>query len=171
MALIAIALSGCAATPAHLPLDKPPVERTASDAETLLQYPAYLRRLTPTELAREFEALNFGSVRNLSELQRAQLAMIYALPGLYLHDDTKAMQLLDLLVREAQSPAVRGFALLVAGLVAERRRLDDMNQTLAAKLKAEQRANDQLEQKLEALKSIEKSLSDRDARPAERKSR
>lgn len=141
---------------------KPDLSPSANDAEALIQYATYLRRLNTADLIRELEAMKLTLAKNKSDLNRAQLAMAYALPGLASRDDSRALTMLDSLAKEATSPTVRNFVLMLLSLVADNRRLDDSVQTLSAKLKDEQKQSAELQQKLEALKSIEKSLSDRD---------
>ena len=140
--------------------DLPPV--AVADGETLIQYAAYLRRLSPVDLTREHETVKQLVAKNKSDMSRAQLALVYTLPGLPLRDDAKALAILDSLGKEATSPAVRNFALLLLSLVADNRRLEESVQTLTSKVKDEQKQSAELQQKLDALKSIEKSLSDRD---------
>lgn len=141
---------------------RPEFPVAVNDAETLVQYGAHLRRLSANELNREHEALKQSAAKSKSDLNRAQLAMIYALPGLPLRDDAKAVIMLESLGKDAQSSGIRNFALLLLSMVSDNRRLDEGAQALAAKLKDEQTKSAELQQKLEALKSIEKSLSERD---------
>jgi hypothetical protein len=153
-----------ATSPATSPSEFAKVEfpSPTNDAETLVQYAAYLRRLNATDLNREHETLKQNVAKSKTDLSRAQLGMIYALPGLALRDDTKALSILEALGKEASSSVVRNFALLLLGFVADNKRLDEGTQALNTKLKDEQKQSAELQQKLEALKSIEKSLSERD---------
>lgn len=140
----------------------PNVDQGVNDAEALVQYAAYLRRLSAADLNREHESMKQHVARAKTDLNRAQLALIYILPGLSLHDDAKALTILDPLVKEATSPAVRNFAMLMSSMVGDNKRLDENVQNLNSKLKEEQKQSAELQQKLDALKSIEKSLSERD---------
>ena len=133
-----------------------------SDVEQLVQYSAFLRHLDGQALAREHTLMRQKAKRAKTSLNRAKLALIYALPGLASRDDAKAVVLLKPLAKETTSPGVRNFALLVLSLVTENQRLDNNMRSLSAKLKEEQRRSLELQQKLDALKLIEKSLSDRD---------
>jgi hypothetical protein len=141
---------------------KQDISQSADDAEALIQYATYLRRLNAADLNRELDAMKLTVAKSKSDVNRAQLAMAYALPGLASRDDTRALAMLDTLAKEATSTSVRSFSLMLLSLVADNRRLDESVQTLSAKLKEEQKQSAELQQKLEALKSIEKSLSDRD---------
>ena len=145
-------------------VEPPKVEvvQATGDAEALVQYTAYVRRLNAADQGREQEAMKQLVAKNKTELNRAELALTYALPGLASRDDARALNLLEPLAKEASSPAIRNFALLLLSFVAENRRVDDNLQTVSGKLKDEQKQSAELQQKLEALKSIEKSLSDRD---------
>jgi hypothetical protein len=138
------------------------VPATTGDAEALVQYTAYMRRLNAADQGREQEAMKQLVAKNKTEINRAELALTYALPGLATRDDARALGLLEPLAKEATSPAVRNFALMLLGFVAENRRVDESLQIVNGKLKDEQKQSAELQQKLEALKSIEKSLSDRD---------
>lgn len=140
----------------------PNASRTTNEAETLVQYAVYLRRLSVPELNREHDVMRQQVAKSRTDLNRAQLVLFYALPGLPLRDDARALAILESLGKEATSLVVRNFALLLLSLVADNKRLDDSVQNLSSKLKEEQRQSVQLQQKLEALKSIEKSLSERD---------
>jgi len=160
-----MSMTGCitTATKMPVPVEEPiKLEIVPSDTEALVQYAAYLRRLSVTDLNREHEALKQTVAKSRTDLSRAQLAMIYALPGLPLRDDAKALPLLESLGKDAISPTVRNFALLLLSLVADNKRLDEAAQVLNGKVKDEQKLSGELQQKLDALKSIEKSLSERD---------
>ena len=145
-------------------VEAPKVEvvQATGDAEALVQYTAYIRRLNAADLGREQDAVKQLVAKNKTELNRAELALTYALPGLASRDDARALSLLEPLAKEASSPAIRNFALMLLSFVAENRRVDENLQTVSGKLKEEQKQSAELQQKLEALKSIEKSLSDRD---------
>jgi hypothetical protein len=160
-----LSMTGCTLTKKEVPLgefSRGEIANAPGDAEILLQYAVYLRRLSSGEIIREQEVLRQNMVKSKTELNRAQLAMIYALPGLPLHDDGKALAILEPLSKEAVSPAVRNFSLLLQSFVVDNKRLDEGAQVLNSKLKDEQKQSAELQQKLEALKSIEKSLSERD---------
>lgn len=164
---VLISMTGCVITAPKppVPVEEPPkVEVTpiVSDTDTLIQYAGYLRRLNAADLNREHETLKQTVAKSRTDVSRAQLALIYTLPGLPLRDDAKAIPLLESLSKEAISPAVRNFASVLLILVADNKRLDDSAQLLSIKLKDEQKQSAELQQKLDALKSIEKSLSERD---------
>ena len=147
------------------PQPQPPsleLPRASNDAETLVQYGIYLKRLPGAELNREFDSMKQNVARARTDLNRAQLALFYALPGLAPRDGARAAAMLDALGKDASSPVIRNFAVLLLSLVADNRRLDDSLLNLNNKLKEEQKQTAELQQKLDALKSIEKSLSERD---------
>ncbi|MES2355744.1 MAG: hypothetical protein V4568_15360 [Pseudomonadota bacterium] len=166
---VLLGMAGCVAnrvveTPVQLPKHQSTARdssNVASDSDILLEYANYLRRLSASELTREHESLRQAVAKSKTDLTRAELAMFYALPGLPLRDDSKALAMLEPLSKEASSPSVRNFVWLLIGFVADNKRLDEAAQASNTKLKEEQRQSAELQQKLEALKSIEKSLSER----------
>jgi len=135
------------APPAETPVETPTETRRAiSAAEILLQYFTQLKKLSPSELAREHDAARqaYGGAR--SDYNRVRLAMTMTLPNTSSQDDPRALDLLDPLAKNSGSP-LSGLALLLASQIQERRRLDANTQAL--------------QQKLDALKSLERSLIER----------
>ncbi|MBA2689623.1 MAG: hypothetical protein H0U63_02320, partial [Burkholderiales bacterium] len=114
---------------------RPEYSRFANEAEWLIQYAVYLRRLNNTDLNREHEAVRQQVAKSRTDLNRAQLGLIYALPGLPLRDEGRALAIFESLGKEAASPVARNFALLMLGLVADNKRLDDSVQALSNRLK------------------------------------
>jgi predicted RNase H-like nuclease (RuvC/YqgF family) len=137
------------------------VAADASDADLLIQYSAYVRRLSAAEVLRELENVKQTVAKN-HDMNRLRLAILYGLPSQAVHDDAKCLAALEPVIKESNSVGLRNFALLLQALVADNKRLSENGQTLALKLREEQKQSEQLQQKLEALKSIEKSLIGRD---------
>ncbi|MBI2311842.1 MAG: hypothetical protein HYU77_04975 [Betaproteobacteria bacterium] len=134
-----------------------------SEAEALLLYHEYLRRLSGAELTREHEGVKQAHARSGADFTRVQLAMLLSLPTPGFRDDGRAIGLLEPLLKEgAASSEMRALAHLLHAQIAEHRRLEE-------RAREEQRRADGLQQKLEALKSIEKSLLEREpAKPRPR---
>jgi hypothetical protein len=130
-------------TPAEAPME---TRRAVSEAEILLQYFTQLKKLSSSELAREYDAARqaYGGAR--SDYNRVRLAMTMTLPNTSSQDDPRALDLLDPLAKNSGSP-LSGLALLLTSQIQERRRLDANAQAL--------------QQKLDALKSLERSLIER----------
>lgn len=134
-----------------------------SEAEALLLYHEYLRRLSGAELNREHEGVRQSHARSGADFTRVQLAMLLSLPAAGFRDDGRAIGLLEPLLKEgAVSSEMRALAHLLHAQISEHRRLEE-------RARDEQRRAEGLQQKLEALKSIEKSLLERE--PAKPKAR
>lgn len=157
LALVCGALAGCGALRAPETADPVPEEPAApevqaapapppADAEMLVNYYQYVRRLSAGELAREHETARQAFARSRSDYERVRLAMVLSLPGSALSDEARALDLLDP-VSKNPNGQLQGLAYLLASHLQERRRLD---------------ANAQgLQQKLEALKSLERRMIER----------
>ncbi len=120
--------------------------RPASEADSLLAYFEYSRKLTAAELGKEHEAARQAYQSARSDFSRVRFAMLLSLPGTAVTDEPRALELLDPVAKSAGAPLQRLAVLLTTNLQ-ERRRLD---------------ANAQgLQQKLDALRSLERSMIER----------
>ena len=128
------------------PPPPPPTPRQVSDAENLISYFVYLRKLTGPELAREHDAARQAWSRARSDYNGVRLAMLVALPNTPLYDEARALDLLDPIAKNGD-PRLSGLAWLLISQIQERRRLDATAQAL--------------QNKLDALKSLERSLIER----------
>ena len=127
--------------------------RRVSEVEALVAEFQRLRRLAPSEVAREQEAARQVFNQSRSDAARVRLAMTLALPGGPANEESRALELLDPLVRNPGS-ALYGLALLMASYIQEQRRLGGQVQALQQNMHG-------LQQKLDALKTLERSLSER----------
>ena len=171
-AFAALALAGCVAVekPASVPTE-PSREAAATtgraparpqtfepagrptEAEALIAEFQRLRRLPGNDLAREQDAARQAFSQSRSDAARVRLAMTLTLPGSPANEESRALELLDPLVRNPGS-ALYGLALLMASYIQEQRRLGGQVQALQQNMHG-------LQQKLDALKSLERSLSER----------
>lgn len=119
------------------------------------------RRLSPPELAREVEAARAGYARTATDDERVRLALLLAMPNTPQNDETRALDLLDPLVRAAGHP-LQPLAALLASLLQEQKRLEQQTAAL-------QRESHALQQKLDALRTLERSLSEREGAPPRRR--
>jgi predicted outer membrane protein len=117
------------------------------DPGAALTYYAKVRRLSGVELQREQEAARRALMRSRSDGNRMRYALALTVPGAPAADDTRALETLEPLTRNAASPLL-GLALLMTGLLQEQRRLDSQAQTL--------------QQKLDAMLELERSMTGRD---------
>lgn len=135
---------------------KPGQAFLVSEAESLLLYHEYLRKLPGADLNREHEEVKRALARSNSDFSRMRLALLLSLPGASFRDDGRALGLLEpLLAAGAADNETRALARLLHVQISERRRVEE-------RLKDEQRKTEGLQQKLDALKSIEKSLLERE---------
>jgi hypothetical protein len=117
------------------------------DPGAALTYYAKVRRLSGVELQREQEAARRALMRSRSDGNRMRYALALTVPGAPAADDTRALETLEPLTRNAASP-LQGLALLMTGLLQEQRRLDSQAQTL--------------QQKLDAMLELERSMTGRE---------
>jgi len=118
----------------------------ATDAESLLLYYQFVRKLSGAELNREHDAARQAHNRSRSDFNRVRFAMVLSLPGATFNDDGRALELLDPVTKNAGGQ-LNGLAYLLSNQLQERKRLD---------------ANAQgLQQKLDALRLLERSMIER----------
>jgi hypothetical protein len=190
--LLALALAGCeafngaprpAAEAAPAPVAAPPPATlaaaapaepkpdlaTASDqvARRLLAFHEHLLQIGPAELAANINLLD-GEVAQTSSAAAPDVVLDLALALAQQHapgDLARASGLLEA-ITQAQSSEIQPWqplARLLAGAIAEQRRLEDQLEQSAAQRRETQRAIQQLTEKLEALKAIERSMNKRSA--------
>jgi hypothetical protein len=145
------------------------VKPTDQVAGRLLAYHEQLRLLSPPDLANEIARLGAAvAPAEASAPPDILLDLSLALsqqhnPG----DLARAAGLLDPLTQAATPELLpwQPIARLLAGRIADQRRLDDQVERQAAQLRDTQRTIQQLTEKLEALKAIERSMIKRSAGP------
>ena len=152
-----------------------PVEPKANDVDSLLAEFARLRRLPAADLAREQEAARQAFNQSRSDASRVRLAMASTLPGSAPGEETRALELLEPLVKNAAAP-LHGLAFLLHVYLQEQRRLAGMAQGLQQNVQGLQQNNqtlqqnvNALQQKLDALRTLERSLSERGEPPPRRR--
>ena len=126
-----------------------------------------LRRLSPAELAREQDSARQAFNQTRSDAARIRYAMALAVPGAT-GAETGALELLEPL---AKNPAVplHGLAFLLSAYIQEQRRLGSQVQGLQQNMQGLQQNVQALQQKLDALRSLERSLTEREAATPKRR--
>jgi hypothetical protein len=156
LALAVWAAAGCAPLPTVEQEDargadkQPAVVRPGtppqSDVESLLAYYQQIKAMSGADLGREHEAARQAYARSRTDFNRVRLAMILSLPNAAFSDHGRALDLLEPVSRNFNSP-FHGLASLLVTHLQERKRLDASVQGL--------------QQKLDALKSLERSMIER----------
>jgi len=144
-------LAGCGLVPVEQPEPEPVASapapivspRRASDVETLVAYYLQVRRLAPVEFGREHEAARQALLASRSDYNRVRFALLLSQPGTAFQDETRALELLEPVARNAGSQ-LAGLAALLSANLQERRRLDASAQGL--------------QQKLDALRALERAM-------------
>jgi hypothetical protein len=147
----AVALAGCGLVRVAGPLEPAPWVQAgdpqpASDAESLLIYFQYLRRLSGPEVSREHEAARRAYASARTDFNRVRLAMVLALSGYPFTDEARALGLFET-VASHEGGRLQGLAALLAAGLQEQQRLAASAQGL--------------QQKLDALRSLERSMIER----------
>ena len=143
------------------PPPAPQITRTM-EVDNLLTEFERLRRLPAAEVAREQEAARQAFNQTRSDPARVRLAMTMTVPGAAGNDETRALDLLDPLVKNPTAP-LHGLAFLMAAYIQEQRRLAVQVQGLQQNAQGLQQNVHALEKKLDALRTLERSLSEREA--------
>jgi hypothetical protein len=130
--------------------------RPRSEADSLLSYFEYLRRLPAAELAKEQEAVRVLFARTRTDYVRVRFAIASSTPGGSRFDDGRALEALAPLLKNADAP-LHGIAFMVGAQIQEQRRAQE-----------EQRRAQALNEKLDALKQLEKQMIERDPAAAAR---
>lgn len=148
----------------------PPVAEPvrANEVETLVAEFARLRRLPPAELAREQEAARQSFSQSRSESSRVRLAMALGMPGTQASDESRALDLLEPLLR-SPTASLHALAVLLSAYLQEQRRLDSQIAGLQQNVQGLQQNVHGLQQKLDALTNLERSLSGRGGSSAVRR--
>ena len=154
IALAALALAGCAAfrdaDVGHEPAVRTGVARPAGDVAYLLAYFEYVRKLSAADLAKEHDAARVLFANANSDLMRVRYAMVLSVPGTAFNDDTRAVELLEPLLKKPDGS------------------LHTLSYLLSAQIQEQRRAQGS-QQKLEALMSLEKNLIERDPGASKRR--
>jgi len=144
-------VAGCGVLRTAEPLEPAPwvqagMPQPASDAESLLLYFQYIRKLSGADLSREHDAARQAYARAYTDFNRIRLAMVLSLPGTAFYDDTRALDLYDTVAKH-EGGRLQGLALLLSSNLQEQRRLTASAQGM--------------QQKLDALRSLERSMIER----------
>lgn len=134
--------------PQPVPPEVAPVQPAAPPPEfrRVLEYFRGLKKLAGTELAREYDSARTAFARTRSDHDRVRLALLHALPDSAYNDESRALELLEPLVRSRNS-MLNDLAFLIHAFVYQQRRLEHSLQGV--------------QKKLDALKALEKSLIER----------
>ena len=134
--------------PAPPPTAAEPVRPVAPVPESarLLEFFRQVRKLGGVELGREHEAVRIAYMRTRSDFDRLRLAMVLSLPETVWNDVARALDLLEPMIRNQNSP-LHGLAVLLQTFVQEQRRLE--------------KSVHGMQQKLDALKAMERNLIER----------
>ncbi|HKA39429.1 MAG TPA: hypothetical protein VKD25_06650 [Burkholderiales bacterium] len=157
--LPAVICIGCAAlaagcellVPAKEPLEpapwvQPGGPQPATDVESLVLYFAYIRRLTATDLNREYDVARQAYNRGRHDYNRVRFAMLLSLPNTPFNDDGRSLDVLEPIMRNGDG------------------RFYPLAQMLSSQIQEQKRLNASvqgLQQKLDALKSLERSIIER----------
>lgn len=179
LAALATFLSGCALEPPRTDPEPPgaiaPVA-PPSEVERLLAYAVQTRRLDPREFAAAREQARSAFQLDRSDASRARYALLLAMTPSTPQgtEDVELIALIDPLVNGADDGEMRGLALLMQGIVQDRRKLREQLRDSQSRLAAARREEpkeaelrilrariEELEKKLEALKSIDRSVNRR----------
>jgi hypothetical protein len=144
-------VAGCGVLRIAEPLEPAPwvqagTPQPASDAESLLLYFQYIRKLSGADASREHEAARQAYARARTDFNRLRLAMVLSLAGAAFNDDARALDLCDTVAKH-EGGRLQGLALLLGSHLQEQMRLTASEQGL--------------QQKLDALKSLERSMIER----------
>ena len=152
------------------------------DIDVLLNEFERLRKIPAADFFREQESARQGFVQSRTDAARVKWAMTLSLPGTTPADETRALELLEPLLKNYVSP-LRGLAFVLAVSIQEQRRLVAQAQGLQQTMKTLEQSNQTLQQtnqtlqqnllsyqqKLDALRTLERSLTERGESVAPRK--
>lgn len=134
----------------------------------LLSFMESYSNLAPEMQKKVFAETNQKLAENNSDLAlRFKLASMLALPSSRMRDNTKAQYLLqDLLQGNSLNPADSSLISLLYEYTSDNTRQLQKSREESKKLDSIQQKYEALEQKLNELKNIEKTMSERDAKPS-----
>jgi hypothetical protein len=128
----------------------------------LLAFQDRLNRAAPTELTKQYNALNAIPAQSRNDGQVLELALLLSQPGFPMRNDAAALQLLQ--DREARKPSDSTLVPFVRWLRAalqERVRLAASAEDAASQLRDEKKRADACNDKLQAIRKMEDSLIER----------
>lgn len=165
------ALSACATKP-HI--SKPDEVKQESIAELLAFSDSYSNLTSESQKATFAETNQTLAVNKSDVTQRIKLAIMLSIPSSRLRDVGKAQALLQNLLQEnSLNPSESSLVSLLYEYILDTAKQTQKNRDDAKKLEAAQvryenlqQKYDELEQKLNDLKNIEKTMNDRDTKPA-----
>jgi FtsZ-binding cell division protein ZapB len=158
--------------PVPAPVAKPerivvPTEPKTNEVDSLLAEFERLRRLPAAELPREQELARQAFNQSRSDAARVRLAIASSVPGSAAVEESRALELLDPLVKNPTA-ALHGLAFMLSAFIQEQRKLVATAQGLQQNAQAMEKNNQALQQnvhglqqKLDALRTLERSLSER----------
>jgi hypothetical protein len=189
-------IAGCVTSPPLRPVDPPATQAQSipkpepekiivnipSDVDQALKHSEFTSRLRGADLLTEYESVRLQFKAGQDELSRLKLAMMLLIPYASFHDEYAALVLLAPYQQDKnfQTSPFRPFALLVYGIIQDRKRNEETvrgqlqkvredhrhtEDLLQQKLKEEHERAEQLQRKLDALLELERNLSGRDANP------
>ena len=156
LALPAVLVGGCVGllSPPPEPAPEPRISaegpRLPSESESLLAYYGFVRKLQPTELAKEHDVVRQLYMASRSDFNRMRYAMLLSIPGTASNDDARALEAIEPMLKN-QNAALHDLALMLNAQIQEQRR------------------GQALQQKLDALRLLEKNLLERDVDGTKRK--
>jgi len=154
-------------TPEPAPAPKPEPKRPSPEMLRMMELDGILsdferlRRLSPAELGREQESARQAFSQMRTDGARIRYAMALGAPGASGGENT-ALELLEPLVKNP-TVSLHGIAVLLAAYIQEQRRLASQLQGLQQQTQGLQQNVQALQQKLDALRTLERSLTEREA--------
>ena len=163
VAAVGFALAACAELPLQLPRT---LESTVQEVVEAARAPAAQQKAALADAQRDF-------ARDPSPMQRVRLAALLATLPEPIHDDARALELLEPIVETAS--AAGSFAAFLSAHITERQRLVREAEKLAKEHAAAEREHqnaekerdkreEALRQQLEALRAIERGILEREER-------
>ena len=144
------------------PTPQPQLVFKPTETDVLVQEFARMKRLGPAELGREQDGARSAYNQTRSDPARVRYAMALSIPGASGSDDARALEVLDP-VAKTPGASLYALAMMITSYVQEQRRLATQLVGLQQSVHTLQQNVQALQQKLDALKTLEKSLTGRDA--------
>ena len=117
-----------------------------TDVESLVLYFSHIRKLSASDLNREYDAARQAYNRGRYDFNRVRFAMLLSVPNTPFNDDGRALDVLEPVLRNGDG-RLHGLAQILSSQIQEQKRLNASVQGL--------------QQKLDALKSLERSIIER----------